>query len=264
MSHYTVAVITRTGTEEEIEELLAPFDENIEVEKYISRTYEQIVEAGKERKEKWIRQIQTGDISKEQLIEYLTHPSYQWRRVLLAAETDEDFYKAEAYEEEVGPDGNEWTTYNPNSKWDWYTIGGRWSNSLRDYNGDYYNTLKIAYWDYNYMSPTAIERYSRIWDVIVEGAKRTEEEEKEWWGLYNSDYYREKYGNKSEYIKTMLTFSTYAVLTADGEWLAPGKMGMFGLSLAEPEDECEWEKNFTKLIDTFDKNMYITIVDCHI
>lgn len=34
MSHYTVAVISYTGTEEEVAELLAPFDENMEVDSY--------------------------------------------------------------------------------------------------------------------------------------------------------------------------------------------------------------------------------------
>ena len=114
------------------------------------------------------------------------------------------------------------------------------------------------------MSPTAVERYSRMWDVMVEGAERTEEEKQEWWGLYNADYYREKYGNKSEYVKSMMTFSTYAVLTADGEWLAPGKVGFFGMSDADASTEGAWERNFTRLIDTADKDMYITIVDCHI
>lgn len=46
MSHYTVAVISRTGTEEEVAELLSPFDENIEVEPYIHRTKEQITKEG--------------------------------------------------------------------------------------------------------------------------------------------------------------------------------------------------------------------------
>ena len=26
--------------------------------------------------------------------------------------------------------GNHLITYNPNSRWDWYSIGGRWRNSL--------------------------------------------------------------------------------------------------------------------------------------
>ena len=263
MSHYTVAVITHTGTEEEIDRLLAPFDENLEVEEYICRTREEIIENGKANQQRWIENIEKEE-SIDKLKAYLIHPTYQWAREILAAETDEDFFKAEAYAEQVGPDGNEWSSYNPDAKWDWYQIGGRWSGSLRDYEGNYHDTLQICDWDYNYMSPTAVERYSRMWDVMVEGAERTEEEKQEWWGLYNADYYREKYGNKSEYVKAMMTFSTYAVLTADGEWLAPGKVGFFGMSDADASTEGAWERNFTRLIDTADKDMYITIVDCHI
>ena len=58
MSHYTVAVISYTGTEEEVTELLAPFDEGIEVEKYIYRTKEQIIEDGRERHEEALKRIQ--------------------------------------------------------------------------------------------------------------------------------------------------------------------------------------------------------------
>ena len=43
MSHYIVAVITQDGTIEEIESLLAPFDENISVDEYIGRTKEQMI-----------------------------------------------------------------------------------------------------------------------------------------------------------------------------------------------------------------------------
>lgn len=260
MSHYTVAVISRTGTEEEVEKLLAPFDENMEVEPYLHRTKEQIIEKGRERHEKALKEIQ--EFEKDKLIDILTNPGYDWYRCILNANTDEDFYEIEAYEDMLGEDGNEYSTYNPDSKWDWWDIGGRWGCSLRDYNGNYHNTLKIANWDYNYIDPEDIAQYSRFWEVAVEGAEKTEEEKIRL--FYTPEYYLEKYGNKSNYIKSMMTFSTYALLTPDGEWLEPGKMGWWGISLADLVDAGKWERDFTSLIDTFDKDMYITIVDCHI
>lgn len=263
MSHYAVAVISRTGTEEEVEKLLAPFDENLEVERHIYRTREQIIEDAKDYKDRWIERIKEEE-SMERLKDYLISPACQWTRKLLSAETDEDLYEAEADPSMVGPDGNEWSTSNPNSKWDWYEIGGRWLESLRDYNGNYFDTLKIADWDYNYIPPNAVERYSRYWEITVEGAEKTEDEKDQFFTLYSPQYYLQKYGNKSNYIKAMLTFSTYALLTPDGDWLEPGQMGWFGISHADPVDEGMWERDFTSLIDTFDKDMYITIVDCHI
>lgn len=260
MSHYTVAVISRTGTEEEVAELLAPFDESIEFEPYIHRTKEQIIEDGRKHHEETLKQIQ--EFKKDKLIDILTSPSYDWYRRVLAAQTPQDFYDIEAYEDMLGEDGNEYSTYNPNSKWDWWDIGGRWRESLRDYDGNYHDTLRIGNWDYNYICLDKIEEYSRFWEVAVEGAEQTEEDKFRL--FYKPEYYLKRYGNKSNYIKAMMTFSTYALLTPDGEWLEPGKMGWFGISGADPADEGKWERNFTSLIDTFDKDMYITIVDCHI
>ena len=137
---------------------------------------------------------------------------------------------------------------------------------MRDKFGEYHDTLQIKDWDYNYIDPDDVKYYSRFWDVVVEGIPETEEEKENHTFLTfkNDKYYREKYGNKSEYIKSMLTFSTYAILTPDGEWLAPGEMGWWGCSLADPATEGSWERNFTSLIDTADPEDYITIVDCHI
>ena len=47
MSHYTVAVITKDG---DYESALAPFDENIEVEKYIRKTREELIKECKKKK----------------------------------------------------------------------------------------------------------------------------------------------------------------------------------------------------------------------
>ena len=49
MSHFTVGVITKNGTEEEVIKALEPFDENVEVDRYIEYTKEQLIEKGKKR-----------------------------------------------------------------------------------------------------------------------------------------------------------------------------------------------------------------------
>ena len=53
MSHYSVAVVTKNGLESEIDELLSPFDENIEVDKYLLYTKEEIIEKAKKEIEKY-------------------------------------------------------------------------------------------------------------------------------------------------------------------------------------------------------------------
>lgn len=60
-------------------------------------------------------------------------------------------------------------------------------------------------------------------------------------------------------------FSTYAVVTPDGEWHEPGKMGWWGISSATPEEEAEFENNYEeKFIRTANPEWRLTIVDCHI
>ena len=264
MSHYSVAVITETGYDDEVMDLLEPFDENKEVETYIYRTKETIIQEGKECKEATIERIKNVE-DKDKLIKYLIDPNYQFIRNILSAETDEDFYAIEIDgidEEWIDKYGNELSTYNPDSKWDWWEIGGRWGGSLRDFNGEYHDTLKIADWDYNYIDPADLARANRFWEVIVEGAEQ--EEGEDFFSLYRPDYYIEKYGNKSAFVKNWITFSTYALLTPDGEWLEPGQMGWWGISNATPTEEGMWEKYYLNLIASFDKDYYITIVDCHI
>lgn len=268
MSHYTVAVITKTNPYEtnELRELLAPFDENLEVEKYVYRTREQIIKDAKEHKEALVKKIEE-ETDIEKLKNYLISPTRQYSRKLLTAVTDSDFYWAEVDRDMFDViDGNEYSTYNPDSKWDWYEVGGRWSGLLiSKADGKEYNSLQIKDWDYDVFNTDELHYYCRFWDVVVDGAEPTKEEKEEHiFGLYNREYYLKKYGSKSNFIKCMCTFSTYALLTPDGEWFAPGKMGWFGCSHAEPEDEFKWERDYIDLIKTFDPEYYVTIVDCHI
>lgn len=83
--------------------------------------------------------------------------------------------------------------------------------------------------------------------------------------FYSEEYIRSKYPSEREYIECNTMFSTYAVLTPDGEWYEPGKMGWWGISNARPEEETEFEKNYEeKFIKTANPEWKLTIIDCHI
>lgn len=117
MSHFTVAVIT--DSIDKLDKMLAIYDENIEIEPYIDQTKEELIKEGKERKERILKQKEEGqELDK-------------WDLKYLNAQTDEELYQAVIYDDEqYDENGNHLTTYNPNSKWDWYEIGGRWHNTL--------------------------------------------------------------------------------------------------------------------------------------
>ncbi len=77
---------------------------------------------------------------------------------------------------------------------------------------------------------------------------------------------RDRLRSEEDYVKWQTSFSTYAVVTPDGEWHAPGKDDFRG-SLAKMSDE-EWAwilgyyERFIK--PALDNNWYLVIVECEI
>lgn len=69
---------------------------------------------------------------------------------------------------------------------------------------------------------------------------------------------------KADFVKRS-GFSTFAVLTKDGEWVERGSMGWFGVVTGENKDEVTWEKDFEEaFIESLDEGDIIVVVDCHI
>ena len=211
MSHFCVYVFHDKNTA--VSDLLAPYDENIKIAPYVlytkeqaiakvrsnietyrDSTYKEYLEDPVKYKEKW------GNNKNH--IDYLEN---KFPKILNW--TDEECYEeiAKLYREDglVAEDGSILSTCNPKSKWDWYQIGGRWSNTIP---GD---EVK--------MSEIPIEK-----------------------------------------IET-----PYAFITPNGEWVEQGEMGWFGIGSNEMNED-EWDAKFREYLKTLDKDIILTLVDCHI
>ena len=93
------------------------------------------------------------------------------------------------------------------------------------------------------------------------------EGEKKPFCFYTEEYLKKLYGDKETYALRNSTFSTYSILTPDGEWLEPGTMGWFGISSATANEEREWYKSYQSIIKKFaeeNPDYVVTLVDCHI
>ena len=119
MSHFTVLVIG-----ENVDEQLAPYDENLEVEGY--RDYyreDQLrhqMDAWKRRDEPSGAPINLGEEPLPPLsIDHLPDPSLEELVEFLNDDWGEEWGLDEQGVYRV-------STYNPKSKWDWYVVGGRW------------------------------------------------------------------------------------------------------------------------------------------
>lgn len=80
----------------------------------------------------------------------------------------EDYYGIEK-DKETGKYGY-WE--NPNAQWDWYQIGGRWSNMLLSKNGYKSNYLQLKDIDWNGMYEISKKQAIETWDSNENGIYR--------------------------------------------------------------------------------------------
>lgn len=242
MSHFSVAVICKDINQ--VDKMLAPFSENLEVAPYINITKEQILAEYEERMEV----IRTG-VSDRYNVENLQSHAFDYYANI-------DSY-TEAYygDQEFDVDGNVLVTYNPKSQWDWYSIGGRWEGFLTTTDGSKCDCAKIK--DINFEADANNEeekaKLRKNWDEVLAGK-----------GFYKPEYLLNKHKTVENYIKDSLRFSTYAILDKAGVWHEPGKMGWFGSSSSTPESEIKFNNEYEGIIKAASPNDYLVIVDCHI
>jgi hypothetical protein len=231
MSHYTVAVFHRK--DQDIDELLAPFSEELKVEPYIVYTKQEAIAKARERYE----------VCKDK--------------------TDEECYQFMADGYQTDDEGNLLSTYNPDSKWDWYQEGGRWSGMLRrKSDGAEVDEGRVGDLEFG-LDEEEYKDALRFWDIVVDHKPHKPDEE--YHTIYKEEYYKEYYGDRDTYAKHCAQFSTFAVLTPDGVWHEKGEMGWFGCSSETPEEAKDWEEHYKeRFLDTADPDWILTIVDCHI
>jgi len=111
MSHFSVLVF---GKQDDVDRLLKPYDENIEVEEY------------------WVKKV--SQTERDEFVEFYLKENTENRGL-----TFEQLYTKNGNDWNGGcwiKDNqniwSEYSTYNPQSKWDWYEIGGRWNKSIRN------------------------------------------------------------------------------------------------------------------------------------
>ncbi|GIP08174.1 hypothetical protein J1TS5_03440 [Paenibacillus macerans] len=295
MSHFTVAVIT--DDLDKLEKLLAPYQENNmgdcpreymefnDVEEENRKSYETDtvtrvkLEDGKLVKETDSRFAVQDNRDPWPTTRYVVPEHLERIEISIKEEypTFEEYienYVGYSKDPEIGKYGY-WE--NPNAKWDWWTLGGRWSDSLLLKTGSRADVAQIKdiFFIQEAIVPTglsveiegfhvpaslaptfqlAASEASQEWGTVISGQ-----------GFYKPEYYLKRFRDKETFINESLSFSTYAVITPDGVWHAKGEMGWFGMSSESPEEAQEFSNSY---FDTFIKNAnpehYLAVVDCHI
>jgi hypothetical protein len=206
-----------------------------------------------------------------------------------------DKYGREHYGIGMDENGKFFEFTNPNKKWDWWVIGGRWT--------DWFNQVQgtKSMFDFEELRR---KRNEEATELMADLAKLAEghsdiiawsDHLKKYDGGSNSaiDLAREDYQNLGfvkatrEYMqknfgpfgpdagKLLLDPQRYIrqqtegacvpyAYVIDSKWHQKGEMGWFGMSSDTDDDIDPWNHGFKTLLDSLPEDTKITIVDCHI
>lgn len=136
MTHFVTLVVVDGATHSEdlepaVAKLLEPFDEELVVEQYVAKTRQELIAEA--------RQLITSFSAEEGTRKHLAATSKEFAEALDNLD-DDDAMHAYALREwdadDIDESGALLSTRNPQAKWDWWVIGGRWNNFLKNSKDD--------------------------------------------------------------------------------------------------------------------------------
>lgn len=246
MSHFTVLVVAEN--EQELEARLLPYHEYectgiTEYTEFVPTDLSEAAEKLKENNERWAES---------------EHPEWVYDTL--------DAFIPGYYGSEKNSEGVWGRVTNPNAKWDWWVVGGRWSGLLQLKNGKTANICKIGEIDTEAMVRKNIEaarKQHRAWKnkpevpdsgyLIDNGIFFLDKDEAFDLETMTEEAYVEKEGK--------LTALTYALLDAEGRWNARGEMGWWGM---DSNKDFDYDVKFWEYLNSLDPDTNVYVVDCHI
>jgi hypothetical protein len=145
MTHFVGIVVA--DNEQELEQILAPYNENKESEPYFVACEEDDIKSMKK-----CYNIKSNDLN--DLIEYME---------------DWNGYNGAIQDGKLGY----MSTYNTNSKWDWYVVGGRWGGIVPN---NQCKLMEIEQYFQNYGYLPAVVVTDKGWFASKDYG---------WWGMYS-------------------------------------------------------------------------------
>lgn len=187
---------------------------------------------------------------------------------------------------------------NPDSKWDWYRVGGRWSDFFLLKSGSRADRASKGQIDFEAMRYEAEAEAASEWDEMAKARLKAGVTGLDWrsWqetrdAVADIEEAREAFRSQPA-VKAMLetelgkgffmrsvdefrcerevyiqkardkAIVTYAFVK-DRKWAQKGEMGWWGISLKEM-DQADWNRWFNEQIDALPDDAVLTLVDCHI
>ncbi len=177
---------------------------------------------------------------------------------------------------------------NPNAKWDWYVLGGRWGDFFKLKEGGRSSSARKCDIDFAGMQKESEDAYVARWRKVHECLAGREipkwnsfkdqfddidKARDAWWsqkiiqdfGKLNIWDDIEEYDCTEEEYRlrgNLSAIPTFAVVL-DGKWYERGEMGWWAAVKDEKEIE-DWSKEFNDLVASLPDETLLSVYDCHI
>lgn len=185
---------------------------------------------------------------------------------------------------------------NPNKKWDWYVLGGRWEGFFLKKTGERTEQCLHSEVDFKAMRERAGNEARREYESARE-ALGDVAEPKPWQSIleehandvnrarvafnaqpayerarkHDSLIWASSSGSLHEYYMPLEHYMERArrraitpfALVRDGKWFERGSMGWWGVVSAE-KDQSEWEREVDSLLEGLPPTTLLSLYDCHI
>lgn len=201
MSHFVGLVFGSN-----VDALLEPYNENMEVEQYVRYTKDEAIDE--------VKTIHANDYEYAvKLLDKCKNPTTDWEKEQLERANkiiekglfisyEDAWEEAKNWGYEIDNEENLMSTYNPDSKWDWYCEGGRWREWL---------LLKEKGEDGEPLNSTFATKEEVDWDAmlvnnripfcfITDDGEWHESAEIGWWAMTSNEK------NKNEWEKEFLDY----------------------------------------------------------
>lgn len=241
MSHYSTLVIIPPGVPYQpyLDEVLRPYDENLVVAAYPRYTAAEVQATFERERAKLV--ARTTPVDNDYDIVLMQDDVVMW---------------AEAYYGRApAPDGCVYSTSNPQGRWDWWELGGRYAHQLCSASQTC-NVLRVGELDWAVMARARESRLRKAWE---HGAAVAPEVRQFLYKIEPTDTWE-------DYLAREGTgFSTWAVLTTDGVLHERAQMGWFGQALTEYEEAQAWREGYrARFIDPLTSEHMLAMCDLHI
>jgi hypothetical protein len=169
-------------------------------------------------------------------------------------------------------DGNLYHLCNPEAKWDWYSVGGRWTGYFKLKPGAEGQLGEPGVFENEPLFDADVCALQDIdWDAMRTVQRQTAE--KRWAACEAAlaegkpidpylDFGVEPEEGKAQFLAREGSIATFAVLHS-GVWHEAGQMLWWGL-VADAKPSEAWDAEFERIIRSLDPDDELSVVDCHI